>query len=98
MNMGQQNRGTGTSAGLGVITDAERAGLVNFRDTHAGNGGWAVCTTNPPHPRIASLVDRGYCRTSPARCGPLGLLTGELMVALTVEALALLGGNDATQD
>ncbi|WP_415907111.1 hypothetical protein [Oleiharenicola sp. Vm1] len=36
-----------------------------------------------PTPAIASLVTRGYCRTSPERLGPLGIYTGEVCIDIT---------------
>jgi len=53
-------------------------------------GGWALCQTNPPSQAIQRLVDRGYCRLSDARCGPLGTPTGEVMVRLSEAGLAAL--------
>lgn len=34
-------------------------------------------------PRIQNLINRGYCRTSPVRIGPLGILTGDVCIRLT---------------
>ncbi len=34
-------------------------------------------------PRVKGLIERGYCKTSKARSGPLGIYTGELMMSLT---------------
>lgn len=46
----------------------------------------------PSDPRIASLVERGYCRTSRLLCGPLAVPTGDTAIALTeAGALALAG-------
>ncbi|WP_342234346.1 hypothetical protein [Ralstonia sp. OTU4908] len=39
---------------------------------------------------LQSLADRGYCKLSPARCGPLGVLTGETMVGITEAGRAAL--------
>jgi len=40
-------------------------------------------TTTPLQPHIKTAVDAGYLETSAARCGPLGLYTGELFLKLT---------------
>jgi len=65
------------------LSEREANFLMRLRDDYAAHGGWAICKTNPPNPAIQGLVNRGYCRLSPARCGPLGVRTGEVMVGLT---------------
>jgi hypothetical protein len=69
--------------GTTTITERELAFLRRLRDEFASQGGWALCRTNPPGSSIQGLVDRGYCKLSAARSGPLGLATGEVMVGLS---------------
>jgi hypothetical protein len=48
-----------------------------------------VCK-EPVGDRLKSLVDRGYCKFSPARLGPLGIYNGETMISLTEAGKQLL--------
>ncbi len=34
-------------------------------------------------PRVQNLIDRGYCKTSKERLGPLGVYTGDVFITLT---------------
>lgn len=65
------------------LTEAEQNFLRSLRDDFIAQDGLARLIKNPPVPCMQSLVDRGYCRLSKARCGPLGLFTGEVMIGLT---------------
>lgn len=65
------------------LTEGDLTALRRLRDGFAAGNGWAICKTNPPSERLQSLVERGYCRLSPGRSGPLGLFTGEMMIKLT---------------
>jgi hypothetical protein len=73
-----------------MLTSNQLAFLRRLRDEFAPEGEWALCATNPPSAAVQSLVDRCYCRLSPARSGPLGLLTGEVMVGLSEAGRAAL--------
>lgn len=71
-----------------MLSPSERAFMTRLQDQY--RGGWALCRTNPPNAAIQSLADRGYCRLSAARCGPLGVTTGEVLVGLTEAGKAAL--------
>ena len=45
---------------------------------------------------MEDLIGRGYVRVSAARCGPLGLFTGDKMAALTEAGRRVLAGASAT--
>jgi hypothetical protein len=66
-----------------MLTIQERDFLTRLRDKFAASGSFALCKSNPPSPKLQGLVDRGYCKLSPVRSGPLGVLTGEVMIGLT---------------
>ena len=68
---------------MDMLTDEEKKFLIMLRDNFLEQDGWGECATNPPKKGLMSLVDRGYCKLSPARSGPLRLLTGSVMIALT---------------
>lgn len=65
------------------LTEDDLTALRRLRDGFAAGNGWAICKTNPPSNRLQSLVERGYCRLSPGRSGPIGVFTGEMMIKLT---------------
>lgn len=55
--------------------------------------GNSLLTNGKASPRIQSLIDRGYCRTSPARSGPLGIYTGDIFILLTEAGRILVKPN-----
>lgn len=79
-----------------TLSEADLRTLRRLRDDFEGQGGWATCRTNPPSEHLQSLVERGYCRLSSARTGPLGLYTGEVMASLTEAARMALPGIEAS--
>jgi hypothetical protein len=60
------------------LTDRE----INFLRKLASGSHWFLRNATATAP-IQSLVDRGYCRTSKERLGPLGIYTGEICITLT---------------
>lgn len=78
------------------LTLNQLAFMRRLRDDYPSQGGWALCTSNPPSPAIQRLVDGGYCRLSAARVGPLGLFTGDVMVGLSEAGTAVLAAAATT--
>lgn len=71
------------------MSDAERTFLVML-----GDKGSRICRDNPPSLGIQSLEKRGYVRLSKARNGPLGVYTGEVMVALSEAGALVVSRNE----
>lgn len=55
----------------------------------SGGGPW-ILRDGKPSPSTQSLIDRGYCKTSRGRSGPLGIYTGEVIIKVTEAGKACL--------
>lgn len=69
------------------------APLCQHIETIQAKGHMAVA--NPPlSDRVRAAIDAGLVKSTPVRCGPLGLATGEVALKLTDDGRKLLPTSD----
>ena len=73
-----------------VVVQPSAKQLVFLRKLETG--GWNLANAKAST-GIQSLIDRGYCRTSPERIGPLQIRTGEICIWLSEAGKLALHNN-----